>query len=75
MANMSYCRFHNTNSDLLDCLSVIEYEEDRVLSEDEMRCCKDLFNNFIDFLCNEGIVEDDELDEKLEEFFSTFKTK
>ena len=77
MANMSYCRFHNTNSDLIDCLTAIEYIEDRTLSSDELRCCKALFRNFIDFCCNEGIIEDEngELDDRLEEFFETFEIK
>ena len=67
MPNMSYCRFHNTNLDLLDCLGALEEEE--TLSQDEFLSCQNLFRNFINFCCEEGIIEDDEVDERLEEFF------
>ena len=75
MANMSHCRFNNTNLDLLDCLAEIEYVEDRKLSFNEFKCCKELFRRFIDFCYNEGIIEDEngELDDRLEEFFETFE--
>lgn len=68
MANMSYCRFHNTNIDLWDCLEALRDEKE--LSEDEYRACGNLFRNFIDFCYEEGIIEDEdgELDERLEEF-------
>ena len=68
MANMSYCRFHNTNIDLEDCLEALR--DGKELSEDEHRACGNLFRNFIDFCCEEGIIEDDdgELDDRLEEF-------
>ena len=77
MGNMSYCRFHNTNIDLQDCLEAIEYEHERKLSPEEFNSCKQLFRNFIDFCCNEGIIEDEdgELDDRLEEFFETIKIK
>lgn len=74
MANMSYCRFHNTNIDLRDCLDAIKSGEE--LSDDEMNCCRKLFGQFIDFCYDIGILDSDELDygdtnEKLEEFFGT----
>ena len=49
MANMSYCRFHNTNIDLGDCLDALDDCE--VLSKSEFDACKDLFRKFIDFCC------------------------
>ncbi|HWV45913.1 MAG TPA: hypothetical protein VN039_07840 [Nitrospira sp.] len=39
MSNMSYCRFHNTYHDFLDCASVLEEMADgegHPLSEDEL---------------------------------------
>lgn len=73
MANMSYCRFHNTNLDLGDCLDALECGE--TLSNNEFIACQDMFRRFIDFCCNEGIIEDEngELDEKLEEFFEQIR--
>lgn len=44
MANMSYCRFENTLSDLKDCY---EHIEDRTLGEREDQCRKRLIQ-----LCN-----------------------
>ena len=69
MANMSYCRFHNTNLDLMDCLEALN--DEKKLSKEEFRCCKNLFRQFIAFCYDEGIIEDEdgELDERLEEFF------
>lgn len=70
MANMSYCRFRNTVSDLDDCLEALLNEES--LSEEEHRACARMFQDFIGFLYNEGIIEDEsgELDERLEEFLN-----
>ena len=70
MANMSYCRFHNTNIDLWDCLEALRDEKE--LSEDEHRACGNLFRSFIEFCWEEGIIEDEdgELDDRLEEFLS-----
>lgn len=74
MANMSYCRFHNTNIDLRDCLDTIKSGEK--LSESEMNDCRQLFGQFIDFCYDAGILDSDEIDygdtnERLEEFFGT----
>lgn len=70
MANMSYCRFNNTKMDLEDCFDALR--EGATLSNEEFRKCKQMFKNIIDFLEDEGIIEDDgELDDKLEEFFDT----
>ena len=70
MANMSYCRFRNTRTDLGDCLEALENKE--TLSASEYLACKRMFRNFIDFCYEEGIIEDEdgELDDRLEEFLS-----
>ena len=74
MANMSYCRFHNTNLDLVDCLEALE--ENRELSKEEYKYCKRLFINFIEFCVNENIIEEDEeLEDRLEEFFETINVE
>lgn len=73
MANMSYCRFRNTASDLDDCLEALLDGES--LSEEEHRACARMFQEFISFCCNEGIIEDEdgELDERLEEFLNSIE--
>lgn len=75
MANMSYCRFRNTRLDLNDCLQTLsdgDFDGEGGLSEEEHRACVKMFQDFIGFLCNEGIIEDEdgELDDRLEEFLS-----
>lgn len=72
MPNMSYCRFHNTNLDVRDCLDAIRDGE--ALSDSEMDCCKELFRQFMDFCYEARIIDSDEIDnmdERLEEFFGT----
>lgn len=75
MANMSYCRFYNTRRDLDDCLEALN--EDRTLSKEEFKACKQMFGQFIEFLCDEDIVRDDdgELDDRLEEFFESIEVE
>ena len=51
MANMSYCRFENTYSDLADCVGALENMSDiEELSESEKRNARGLF-----YLCEEYI--------------------
>lgn len=52
MANMSYCRFRNTNEDLVDCICALEDEEYALvnLSEDERRYAKRLYENALDYI-------------------------
>ena len=70
MPNMSYCRFHNTNIDLYDCLFALDVGDK--LSEFEYEACVEMFDRFIDFLIDNGIIEDDdELEERLEDFFES----
>lgn len=75
MANMSYCRFHNTQMDLEDCLDALRDNEE--ISKSEFMKCKQMFGSFIDFLLDEGIIEDEdgELNERLDEFFESINTK
>lgn len=61
MSNMSYCRFRNTRGDLSDCLGVLTYRE-ADLSNDEYRAAKAMFGEFIDFLVDEGVVDEDGVD-------------
>lgn len=75
MVNMSYCRFHNTQMDLEDCLDALRDNEE--ISKSEFMKCKQMFGSFIDFLLDEGIIEDEdgELNERLDEFFESINTK
>ena len=56
--NMSYCRFHNTVIDIRDCLDALRYDEEK-LSEEEMFACREMFETFLDFCYNNGILEED----------------
>ena len=75
MANMSYCRFHNTQNDLEDCLDALRDGEE--LSKSEFVKCKQMFGSFIDFLLDEDIIEDvdGDLGERLENFFESIDVK
>ena len=53
MANMSYCRFRNTRDDLRDCLDV--FREDKLLSTEEARAGRWMFEEFLDF-CRENCI-------------------
>ena len=53
MANMSYCRFHNTVIDLEDCINTLEgYNEGELkdLSEDEKRAINKLLGKQLERL-------------------------
>lgn len=56
MINTSYCRFHNTNLALEECLE--DLVNGQPLSEDELYECKSLFENVVDFLEGEFIEID-----------------
>ena len=73
MANMSYCRFHNTQMDLEDCLDALANEEE--LSKSEFRKCKQMFKDIMNFLWQVGIVEDDEAYERMEDFFKSINVE
>ena len=57
MANMSYCRFHNTRLDLEDCIDALRNEER--LSSDEARAGRNLFGDFLSFCVEQeqGIID------------------
>ena len=57
MANMSYCRFHNTNLDMNDCIEAL-YDNDG-LSSDEFIACKNMFENVLEFFEGYDICEVD----------------
>ena len=71
MANMSYCRFHNTKIDLDDCLDALRDGEE--LSKEEFRKCKQMFRNFVDFLYEQGVIDDenDVINERMDDFFES----
>lgn len=54
--NMSYCRFRNTASDMADCIEALQYGE--VGSEEEQRAGYSMFCDILDFLEDEGVVEE-----------------
>lgn len=56
--NMSYCRFHNTNIALTECLSILEDPEDESMSQEEKDAAKILFKRFLNFCLDNGIIED-----------------
>ena len=55
MANMSYCRFHNTRLDLEDCIDALRNEER--LSSDEARAARNLFGDSLSFCVEQGIID------------------
>lgn len=55
MANMSYCRFQNTSSDLSDCLDALAWRED--LSIVEVKYGKAMFKEFLTFCRDNYIIE------------------
>ena len=57
MANMSYCRFHNTNMDVDDCIEAL-YEGTK-LSDDEFIACKNMFENVLEFFEEHDVCEVD----------------
>ena len=65
MSNMSYCRFRNTEIDLIDCLEALE--ESDVQSWEEYAAMKCMFRAFLEFCEERGIVKNYE--NKLDNFF------
>lgn len=69
MANMSYCRFHNTLYDLYDCQSALEdfinNDENTITSDDERRSAKRIIK-----LCHEiaDSFEESDIDRQAEAF-------
>jgi len=75
MANMSYCRFRNTEQDLRDCINAIDPElrdEDFELSMEEEKAARRMIKMMLDFLYWADIIEEDWYDgqdEAIEELF------
>lgn len=56
MANMSYCRFHNTRLDMNDCIYAIQ---DGVnISEEEKLQARMMFEEIADFMIECGVIDD-----------------
>lgn len=76
MANMSYCRFNNTRIDMENCIDALREAEfgDYKISEDEIGYCRMMFDDIIDYLDEEGLLDNFDWDiysrwkEKLIEF-------
>lgn len=64
MANMSYCRFHNTRMDMNDCINALERAEwgEITISEDEIRQCKYMFDSIMEYFDNKGILDENSWD-------------
>lgn len=73
MINMDYCRFNNTDIALEECLESIKNGDK--LSEREMNSCRSMFEKFIEFCFDAGILDGDtgyeNIHENLEEFYKT----
>jgi len=55
MANMSYCRFENTDNDLQECLDALR--ERNISSNSEKRAANRILQTMLLFLHDEGIIE------------------
>lgn len=64
MANMSYCRFHNTRLDMDDCIEALKRAEWDVekISKEEVRYCKMMFDTIIGYLAYEGLMDEFDYD-------------
>ena len=63
MANMSYCRFTNTRSDMEDCLEALR--DETPLSDFEVRAGKAMFKDILEVCQAYGIIDSfvgDEID-------------
>ena len=73
MINMDYCRFNNTDIALEECLESIKNGDK--LSDREMNRCRSMFEKFIEFCFDTGILDGDtdyeNVHENLEEFYET----
>ena len=60
MANMSYCRFHNTRFDMDDCLNALKRAEwdGKKISKEEIKYCEWMFDSIIEYLDDEGIIDE-----------------
>ena len=60
MANMSYCRFHNTRLDMDDCIEALKRAEwdGKKISQEEIKYCEWMFDSIIEYLDDEGIIDE-----------------
>ena len=66
MANMSYCRWHNTNLDVADCFE--SFCDDQKMSKNEVYCAKDMIRNMCEFLMDTGVIEEYDYEVLFNEF-------
>jgi hypothetical protein len=72
MGNMGYCRFENTEDDLLDCFNAIR--EKNIESEEERETAKEMLKDMVSFLIDEGIISDEAgrgTDDKIDELIDS----
>jgi len=55
MSNMSYCRFHNVQIDIQECIEALMDRE--ISSNEEKRAAKNMLINFLDFCIDEEVIE------------------
>lgn len=55
MANMGYCRFQNTRSDMEDCLDALR--EGKRLSSDEARAGRWMIDEILSYCQDSGIID------------------
>lgn len=55
MANMSYCRFQNTRSDMEDCIDALR--EEKRLSSDEAKAGRWMFDDILSYCRDTGIID------------------
>lgn len=72
MANMSYCRFHNTSRDLSDCLDALAWNER--LSDLEIRNGKAMFREFLQF-CKDAYIIGEFDEECIDSLFENLREK
>lgn len=67
MSNMNYCRFHNTQIDIQECIEALIDRE--ISSNEEKRAAKNMLINFLDFCIDEEIIEEYD-EEKIKEIIN-----
>ncbi len=55
MANMSYCRFQNTRSDMGDCLEALR--EEKRLSAEEAKAGRWMLDDILSYCRDAGVIE------------------
>ncbi|URZ04100.1 hypothetical protein [Clostridium felsineum] len=72
MANMSYCRFRNTETDVDDCVESLR--EGKSLSEEEAASAERMFNSVLEFFRDNRIIQNYDK-EQLQKFIEECKEK